>query len=97
MKTIETSKGEFCISDDTEYEFESLLYFYKGIKLQEITEEQASEIVDEDNDYGVTIYQNYRTTSMQYFDEQLSAKESLNSLLKFYNIEITPNTYIFKT
>ena len=45
-------------------------------KLTDITEDQFAEWVDVDNEYGLPIYQNYITTSMPYYDEQISAKES---------------------
>ena len=98
MKIIETSKGKFIITDDLEkinrwinngrYEY--------ICQVRRCNEKVASSIVDEDNEYGVTLYQNYATTSMQYFDEQLSATESLHSLLESQGVEITQNTYIFK-
>lgn len=97
-ETLETSKGRFIITDDLEkinrwinngrYEY--------ICQVRRCNEKESSSIVDEDNEYGVTLYQNYATTSMQYFDEQLSATESLHSLLKSQGIEITNNTYIFK-
>lgn len=51
-------------------------------RLPDITEEDAKLIVDEYDDYGVTLYQNYATTSMRYFDEQITAIDSLHSLLQ---------------
>ena len=97
-ETLETSKGRFIITDDLEkinrwinngrYEY--------ICQVRRCNEKEVSSIVDEDNEYGVTLYQNYATTSIQYFDEQLSATESLHSLLKSQGIEITNNTYIFK-
>lgn len=64
---------------------------YKIIGIQtEITEEQAKEIVDSDDDYGVVMYQNYATASMQYCDEQLTSLESFNSLMQ--KLEIKPDT-----
>ena len=51
-------------------------------KGSELTEEIASELVNSDNDYGVIMYQNYRTTSMCYFDEQINALESFISAVE---------------
>ena len=70
--------------------------YEKCFKLSEITEEEAISIVDSNDDYGVIMYQNYRTTSMQYFDEQITVIQSLYSLFESQGIEITNNTYIFK-
>ena len=64
-----------------------LEYICKG---SELTEEIASELVNSDNDYGVIMYQNYRTTSMCYFDEQINALESFISAVEskgFYWLE----------
>lgn len=107
MKTheITTSKCEFVVverKDDL-----PILTFISNMhdlglrkyicKLSQSTEEDAKLIVDEDNDYGVTLYQNYATTSMRYFDEQITAIESLHSLLKSKGIEINNgNWYLFK-
>ena len=59
---------------------------YKDYKFlckgSELTEEIASELVNSDNDYGVIMYQNYRTTSMSYFDEQINALESFISAVE---------------
>lgn len=67
-------------------------------RMPDTTEDQAGKIVDEDNDYGITLYQNYTTTSMRYFDEQISAIESLYSLLQanevcFENRELKWKTF----
>lgn len=86
-----TSKGEFLVCDAI-----NGANIHTGISLKDITEEQASEIVDEDNEYSVRIFQNYQTTSMQYFDEQITAIESLHSLLKSKGITELNNKYIFK-
>lgn len=48
----------------------------------ELTEEIASELVNSNDDYGVVMYQNYRTTSMSYFDEQITALESFISVIE---------------
>ena len=56
----------------------------------ELTEEIASGLVNSDDDYGVVMYQNYRTTSMCYFDEQITALESFISMIEskgFYWLE----------
>lgn len=96
---ITTSKGEFLVVDGNDYRYPHYMFTKFGLRyavISEITEEQASEIVDEDNDYGVRIFQNYQTTSMQYFDEQITAIESLHSLLKSKGITELNNKYIFK-
>ena len=102
-KVLETSKGRFVVKHyETWSELIIDVNYYKlklGIdifKLSKINELEASSIVDSDDDYGVVMYQNYRTTSMQYFDEQITAIQSLHSLLESKGIEITNNTYIFK-
>ena len=51
-------------------------------KGSELTEEIASGLVNSDDDYGVVMYQNYRTTSMSYFDEQITALESFISMIE---------------
>lgn len=59
-------------------------------KGSELTEEIASGLVNSDDDYGVVMYQNYRTTSMSYFDEQITALESFISMIEskgFYWME----------
>ena len=38
--------------------------------------------MNSDDDYGVVMYQNYRTTSMSYFDEQITALESFISMIE---------------
>lgn len=106
MKTLEleTSKGRFLLVDmvidiwTPEDEKSSTLYLegetyqvMSCIKLSEITEEQASIIVDSNDEYGVVMYQNYQTTSMQYFDEQITAIESLHSLLKSKGVHLFKN------
>ena len=56
--------------------------FFIYCKGSELTEEIASELVNSDDEYGVVMYQNYRTTSMCYFDEQINALESFISAVE---------------
>ena len=93
---FETSKGEFVLVDIPEKLFLIGQYYVdtygpEHFNLKEITEEQASSIVNSDNEYGTTMYQNYQTTSMQYFDEQITAIESLHSLLKSKGVHLFEN------
>ena len=103
MKTheITTSKGDFVVVDVSTIgaiPYVKLLFNNKLIcEISEATEEDAKLIVDEDNEYGVTMYRNYATTSMAYYDEQLTAIDSLHSLLKSKGIDINNgNWYLFK-
>lgn len=101
QKQIEfkTSKGTFILVDMPNNRIEEMVCGQYMIdttssihyKLSDITKDEASEIVDEDNDYGVRIFQNYQTTSMQYFDEQITAIESLHSLLKSKGVHLYEN------
>ena len=106
-RIIETRKGRFVVKY---YETWSELIidanFYKlklGVsifKISEITEEEASEIVDlfqlQYHKYK-RIYQLYNLENInQKLNHTFSAIESLHSLLKSQGIEITNNTYIFK-
>ena len=98
---IETSKGEFFVFNSKGEDFDGFkhnnTYYYKGriIKLSEITEEQASDIVDlHDVQFSYKILYKLYDIGIRKWCE--SAKTSLNSLLNSHNIEITPNTYIFK-
>ena len=102
MKTLELDlKKKVLIIDSRDYDYFKL--FYKGCgfsfnnekyklicKGSELTEEIASELVNSDDEYGVVMYQNYRTTSMSYFDEQITALESFISAVEskgFYWLE----------
>jgi hypothetical protein len=49
--------------------------------LSEVTESEAAGMVDSDDQYGVTMYRNYKTTGMPYFDEQITAIQSLESAI----------------
>ena len=82
--TIKTSKGDFLIYNDTYNNFGSNLVNYKkGIKLSSITEEESSEIVEQESiGFGSEILKSY--------------KDTLFNLLESHGIEITENTYIFK-
>ena len=60
----------------------NLSYYDYISKGSDLTEEIASELVDSDDEYGVIMYQNYRTTSMSYFDEQITALESFISAVE---------------
>ena len=69
----------------------------KYIKLSEITEEEASDIVCDYNGFGLTIYRDYKSSqAKEVYTDALSAIQSLNSLLESHNIEINKNTFIFK-
>lgn len=103
MIEFKTEKGKFVVVDmshNAYFQNTPLPDGYtteKFIKLTEATEENAKGVVDEDNDYGVTLYQNYATTSMAYYDEQLTALDSLHSLLTSKGIDINNgNWYLFK-
>jgi len=50
-------------------------------RLSEVTESEAAGMVDSDDQYGVTMYRNYKTTGMPYFDEQITAIEALESAI----------------
>jgi hypothetical protein len=50
-------------------------------RLSEVTESEAAGMVDSDDQYGVTMYRNYKTTGMPYFDEQITAIQSLESAI----------------
>lgn len=97
MKEIETSKGRFVVIDDkkeTHYPFHmyTQLYGDNYYKLSEITEEEASSIVDINRIVdGKIAYKDYLSFRFLY-----EAIESLHSLLESQVIEITNNTYIFK-
>ena len=85
QEKITTSKGEFLLVDAIEKP-----NINTGIKLSEITEEQASEIVDKvmNNQH----FQNYNFKS--YNDRWVkTAIESLHSLLKSKGIHLFENPY----
>lgn len=102
MKTIETSKCIFYIKDipslDLVYndKLNEYLLSLEIIKLSEITEEQASEIVEDGfnayNEHSFKLY-NDIIVSGSYV---VTALQSFYSLLESHNIEITNNRYIFK-
>ena len=96
MIEIETSKGRFLVCNDDCDEFESLLYFFREYKLSEITEEEASSIVDETfnayNEHSFVYYGYYVFSGCCI----ITATQSLHSLLESQGIETTQNTYIFK-
>lgn len=96
MKRIETSKGEFVVLDESELDFKykkgityvynnrHLIDWYNRVKLSEITEEEAKEIV------GGDLFDSHLLIPMDCY------RHKLKSLLKLIGIEITNNTYIFK-
>lgn len=96
---ITTSKATFLLvdlpTDDKGFVEQHLIDAYGSVyfKLSEISEEEAKMLVDENNEYGITLFQNYQTTSMAYFDEQLSAIESLHSLIKSKGMHLYENPY----
>src|SRR5690606_16740301 len=80
---FKTSKGNFILVDDEPRLKKFIprdLCELVGV-VKDITEEQFAGVVNSDDDYGVTMFQNYVTTSMDYFDEQINAKESFESLI----------------
>ncbi len=105
MIEIETSKCRFVVLDDkkeTYYPFHMYIQLYGDnyYKLSEITEEQASEIVDlfslQYNKYK-RVYSLYNLENINHnINHTFSSIQSLHSLLKSQGIEITNNTYIFK-
>ena len=112
---IETSKGRFVVMDvdynqlcfvriglkaTAMYNSIELFDYDESYKLSEITEEQASCIVDypiilEEIQGGDKMY-TYYNYKLGRYDYGTSLVDSLESLLKSHNIEITNNTYIFK-
>lgn len=103
MKTIETSKGLFKIVEinsiaEGQYYVDTLSSYH--YKLSEINEQQASGIVD----YPILIesiqgggdYETYYDYKLGRYTIGGSQVLSLETLLESNNIEITPNTYIFK-
>ena len=101
MKQIETSKGKFIVKDipslDLVYDdkLNDYLLSLKRIKLSKITEEEASEIVD-NSMMNTLCYENYINEGFKGRTWFNSAIQSLHSLLESQGIEITNNTYIFK-
>lgn len=110
MKSIEfeTSKGRFMTANEEDLVFKDkngityayhngyLIDWFSRIKLSEITEEQASEVIKMtwiNDNIKFCKYKNYIQDGKGSYS---SAIESLHSLLKSKGIEITPNTYIFK-
>ena len=103
---IETSKGRFVVLDESELDFKEkkgityvynnryLIDWHNRINLSELTEEQASSIVQQS--IHTKLYAYYvKDIEVNAFCYE-SAIESLHSLLESHNIEITDNTYIFK-
>ena len=83
MKTLELKlKKDVLIVDLEDNEATHIKGYEFLCEGSELTEEIASELVNSDNDYGVIMYQNYRTTSMCYFDEQINALESFISAVE---------------
>ncbi|WP_353166722.1 hypothetical protein [Empedobacter brevis] len=93
-----TDYGEFH-DDDIEFDYEGFekdckVVWTRICKLSEITEEQANDIVQSSLHTG--LFAHYvKDTEVNIFC-YTKAKDSLNTLLESYDIEITPNTYIFK-
>lgn len=83
MKTLELQlKKELLIVDLEDNEATHIKGYELLCEGSELTEEIASELVNSNDDYGVVMYQNYRTTSMSYFDEQITALESFISVIE---------------
>ena len=94
-KVIETTKGVFLVLDKDElkfkekrgilhvYHYNCLVDWIHRFKLSEITEEEASKIVD------------YRF-ECRNIGNYPPCKTALKKILQKNNIEITDNTYIFK-
>ena len=99
MKEIETSKGKWKLVEiksiqEGQYYVDKIGSFH--YKLSEITELEASSIVDESfNTYNEHsfVYYGYYVFSGCYI---VTAIQSLHSLIESQGIEITNNTYIFK-
>lgn len=86
---FETSKGKFLLVDAIKKP-----NIHTGIKLSEITEEEASEIVDYSILKNMYASYNYGVCTNSYVYK--SAIESLHSLLKSKGITDLSNKYIFK-
>lgn len=94
MKEIETSKGRFVVTDmKGEVRINNVQWF---IKLYEITEEEASSIVDLFSLQYDKYKKVYKLYNLENIKHTFNPVESLHSLLKSQGIEITNNTYIFK-
>ena len=99
MRQIKISKGRFVVTDDkkeTHYPFHVYIQLYGDnyYKLSEITEEEASSIVQQS--IHTKLYAHYvKDIEVNTFCYE-SAIESIHSLLESQGIEITNNTYIFK-
>lgn len=91
-----TSHGAFALMDGKEQidqTLKALLDEYTPVsKVSEMTEEQFGEVVNSDDDYGVTMFQNYATTSMAYFDEQINAQQSFSYLIHSLGWYLWENT-----
>ena len=95
-----SQEGFVRFEDDIEYTPLISEKAQRAYKLSEITENEASSIVDlfqlQYNKYK-KIYQLYNLENInQKLNHTFSAIESLHSLLESQGIEITNNTYIFK-
>lgn len=97
MKEITTSKGVFKINTYNKWNdliidanFYKLKFGENIFKLSEITEEQASEIVQDYNGLYNTFTEKFVGNMTNY------AYVSLIDLIESHNIEINENTYIFK-
>ena len=88
---IETSKGKFGVVENPILP-QSLSITSKYIKLSEITENEASDIVENHETY-TDRYKDYLYDKEYIYS--IGEKHSLWTLLESHNIEITNNTYIF--
>ena len=95
-RIIETSKGEFIITDDLEkinHWINNGRYEYI-CQVRRCNEKEASSIVQQS--IHTKLYAHYvKDIEVNTFCYE-SAIESIHSLLESHNIEITNNTYIFK-
>ena len=95
-KIIETSKGRFVVCDKTDNSFLGLICKHEPIKLSEVTEKQASEIVDLFSLQYDKYKKVYKLYNLENIKHTFNPVESLHSLLESQGIETTQNTYIFK-
>lgn len=91
---FETSKGAFFMVDAIERK-----NLHDGIFLKQITEEQASSIVDEGDsepwtDSFKSGYRDYQITDIEQYSSCITAIESLHSLLKSKGIHLFDNPVI---